>query len=81
METAVEVTDDGVGQPSDAQDQPATISAHGALLPPWAGNGLAGLAERVGALNGHLEIGAPREGGFRLKVSVPTVASRPGGPR
>ncbi len=38
---------------------------------PAAGNGLAGLAERVDAVNGQMEAGPQPAGGFRLRVSVP----------
>jgi two-component system, NarL family, sensor histidine kinase DesK len=35
------------------------------------GSGLIGLAERTEAVHGTLEAGARREGGFRLRVTVP----------
>jgi two-component system, NarL family, sensor histidine kinase DesK len=38
------------------------------------GHGLAGLAERVGALHGRLESGAAPGGGFRLAIKVPVAA-------
>jgi two-component system sensor histidine kinase DesK len=40
------------------------------------GSGLAGLAERAQRLHGEVEAGPRPEGGFRLRVSVPTVAAR-----
>jgi signal transduction histidine kinase len=42
----------------------------GALRPPGAGRGLAGLRERIGLLGGTFEAG-PVDGGFRLRAAVP----------
>ncbi len=39
-----------------------------------AGSGLAGLAERAARVRGTLEAGALRDGGYRLRLSVPRVA-------
>lgn len=57
--TTVEVLDDGVG-PGE--------SDHG-------GNGLAGLRERAERMAGRLEAGLGPQGGFRLRVTVPTSES------
>jgi two-component system sensor histidine kinase DesK len=76
-EAAAEVVDDGVGRrrsPSAVEDAPP------ASLPEWAGNGLTGLAERLAALGGHLDLSAQSGGGFRLRASVPTPASLAGAP-
>lgn len=77
VEAAVEVVDDGVGGPppsgGDAASQPTGGSA--GQLPCWAGNGLSGLAERMEALHGRLEVSRPPGGGFRLRARVPTTAA------
>jgi hypothetical protein len=39
------------------------------------GSGLAGLAERAGRLGGTLLAGAGRNGGFRVRVTVPLATS------
>ncbi|MFB4274015.1 sensor histidine kinase [Nonomuraea sp. MTCD27] len=62
---ALEVRDDG---------RPTPLPRTG---PEGAGNGLAGLAERVGAAGGRLEVGARPEGGYRLYVRVPLETSTP----
>jgi signal transduction histidine kinase len=67
IETAAEVSDDGIGA--------AAAPAPGDGLPEWAGNGLTGLAERVSVLGGHLEVASRPEGGFRVRASVPTPAA------
>jgi len=54
----VEIADDGRGGPAD----PASSGR----------SGLVGLRERVAALGGRLEAGGRPEGGFRLRVTVPT---------
>ena len=77
-EAAAEVIDDGVGGPSDTVNRSVQPSTDGRALPRWAGNGLAGLAEWVGALHGRLEIEPRPQGGFRLKASGPTAASLAG---
>jgi two-component system, NarL family, sensor histidine kinase DesK len=56
------VADDGTG-PAEAAASPAP-----------AGNGLRGLAERVGAVGGALDAGVGQAGGFALSVSVPLSA-------
>jgi two-component system, NarL family, sensor histidine kinase DesK len=56
-EAALELSNDG---PSVREDVPGR------------GNGLAGLAERVGGLGGELTAGVRGAGGYRLRVSVPT---------
>ena len=38
---------------------------------PAAGSGLRGLAARVEALNGRLEIDSPRGGGTRIRAEIP----------
>jgi two-component system sensor histidine kinase DesK len=68
---AVEVLDDGPGQPGDGAGQTATNGQRGR-----DGHGLAGLTERAESLRGRLEAGALPEGGFRLNVSVPVGARR-----
>ncbi|GAA4556574.1 sensor histidine kinase [Planotetraspora kaengkrachanensis] len=40
-----------------------------------AGNGITGLSERAAAFGGQIEVGAPAEGGFRIRVRVPLEAS------
>jgi signal transduction histidine kinase len=51
----VEVRDDGVGVPSTVDN----------------GNGLRGIAERVGLLRGELTVESPPGGGFRVAASLP----------
>ncbi len=69
-DAAVEVLDDGAG-PAVPEGMPDA----GAALNGRAGNGIAGLAERAERLRGRIEAGRLPEGaGFRLVVSVPTVA-------
>src|SRR6266851_6782156 len=53
----IEVTDDGTGPPSDAASE--------------EGNGLRGIAERVGMLGGEWSAGARPEGGFALHARLP----------
>jgi signal transduction histidine kinase len=55
----IEVHDDGVGAPSTVD----------------AGNGLHGIAERVGMLHGRLSVGPGPDGGFRLHASLPVGAT------
>jgi signal transduction histidine kinase len=40
---------------------------------PAAGSGLRGLAARVEALNGRLDVDSPPERGTRIKAEIPTV--------
>ena len=54
-EAEVEVLDDGRGDAQNAS----------------AGNGLAGLGERVARLRGRVEAGPARGGGYRLRVTIP----------
>lgn len=54
------ISDDGQGAAADALD---------------GGHGLAGLRQRVAALAGSLRTESPPEGGFRLRVSVPGMAT------
>lgn len=75
VEAAAEVVDDGVGGPGEPGSAPVSAPTEGGALPGWAGSGLVGLAEHVGALQGRLEVAARPEGGFRLKASIPTPAS------
>ncbi|MET8869591.1 sensor histidine kinase [Nonomuraea sp. NPDC004580] len=58
----VEVVDDGRARQSTGDGAPGT------------GNGLAGLAERVGAAGGRVEVGPLPGGGYRLLVRVPLEA-------
>jgi signal transduction histidine kinase len=41
---------------------------------PQAGSGLRGLADRVGALDGHIEVQSPRSAGTRVHVEIPCKA-------
>jgi len=59
---SAELTDDGAGPPAGH----GTATADGGT-----GTGLAGLAERAGRLGGTLLAGAGRNGGFRVRVTVP----------
>ncbi|MYX75825.1 histidine kinase [Streptomyces sp. BpilaLS-43] len=45
-------------------------------VPPGHGSGLAGLRERLGALDGLLEAGPTGDGGFRLTATVPLPSPR-----
>jgi two-component system sensor histidine kinase DesK len=67
----VEVGDDGIGV--EGFELRASSLETGA-----SGSGLAGLAERIGALGGRFEAGPRAEGGFRLAVWVPVREN--GGP-
>jgi signal transduction histidine kinase len=55
----IEVHDDGVGTPSTVD----------------TGNGLRGIAERVGMLHGRLTVGPGPDGGFRITASLPVGAT------
>jgi signal transduction histidine kinase len=57
----VEVTDDGVSELI-----PSTVDG---------GNGLRGIAERVGMLHGELTVGPGPEGGFRVRARLPIEAA------
>src|SRR4051794_18227055 len=46
---------------------------------PEAGSGLRGLADRVGALDGRLEVHSPRGAGTRVRVEIPCVGPRAAG--
>ncbi len=78
VEAAAEIIDDGIGGPGEPLAGSVTALTVDETLPGWAGNGLVGLAERVRALHGRLEVAARPEGGFRLKASIPTAASLAG---
>jgi two-component system sensor histidine kinase DesK len=69
---AAGLTDDGAGPPA-GRGTPATGAGIGepAAVAGTAGTGLAGLAERAGRLGGTLLAGAGRDGGFRVRVTVP----------
>jgi two-component system sensor histidine kinase DesK len=70
-----EVTDDGPGGPLAADASPAQhASAEPATTHP--GNGLRGLAERVEAQGGRIEVGPRAGGGFRLAVVLPLASDR-----
>jgi two-component system sensor histidine kinase DesK len=75
VEAAAEIVDDGVGHPAEPSNGSAIDALDDRPIPDWAGNGLAGLAERVAALHGRLEVAPLPQGGFRLKASVPTAAA------
>jgi signal transduction histidine kinase len=55
----IEVHDDGIGTPSTVD----------------TGNGLRGIAERVGMLHGRLTVGPGPDGGFRIHASLPVGAA------
>jgi signal transduction histidine kinase len=57
----VEVTDDGVAEPVQS-----TVDG---------GNGLRGIAERVGMLSGELTAGPGPDGGFRVRARLPIEAA------
>jgi signal transduction histidine kinase len=56
----VEVLDDGCG-----------LSAHAHERSPGSGQGIAGMRERAQALGGTLDAGPRRQGGFRVRASLP----------
>jgi two-component system, NarL family, sensor histidine kinase DesK len=66
-DAAVEIVDNGVGAAS-------RTAARGHGPDADRGHGLDGLAERARALDGVVEAGTPREGGFRLLVRIPASA-------
>jgi two-component system, NarL family, sensor histidine kinase DesK len=66
-----EVTDDGAGPPAGR----GTPTADGDSEPGAAGSGLAGLAERAARLGGTLLAGGGRNGGFRVRVTVPLTTA------
>jgi two-component system, NarL family, sensor histidine kinase DesK len=70
-----EVTDDGAGPPAGR----GTPTADGDSEPGAAGSGLAGLAERAGRLGGTLLAGGGRNGGFRVRVTVPLTTANVNG--
>jgi two-component system sensor histidine kinase DesK len=78
---SAELTDDGAGPPAGHGTATAgTATAGGGTGEPAAaggaaGTGLAGLAERAGRLGGTLLAGAGRNGGFRVRVTVPLATS------
>jgi len=41
---------------------------------PEAGSGLSGIADRLGALDGRLEVDSPRGSGTRLRAEIPCAA-------
>ena len=61
--TAIEIVDDGVGEPSPGAD-----------VPP--GNGLSGLRERAAAAGGWVDAGPLRAGGWALRVTLAPDSSR-----
>jgi two-component system sensor histidine kinase DesK len=83
---SAELTDDGAGPPA-GRGTPAAGGGPGPAGAPAAGgagtpgSGLAGLAERAGRLGGTLLAGAGRNGGFRVRVTVPLPAAGPDGRR
>lgn len=68
--SGVEIVDDG------ASTSPAHGNLDGAYRHPAAGQGLAGLRERVAAAGGTLEAGPVAASGWRLRVSLPEDAAR-----
>src|SRR5215204_1075104 len=58
-EIYAEITDDGDGYQGENADD--------------AGSGLSGLSERVATLAGHVEAGSQPDGGFSLRVGLPTT--------
>jgi two-component system sensor histidine kinase DesK len=63
----LEVLDDGTRPTDGAAVDSVVVTAR-------PGSGLAGLAERAGAIGGRVEAGARSEGGFRLAVVIPLDA-------
>jgi two-component system sensor histidine kinase DesK len=77
---SAELTDDGAGPPAERGAPAAGGGAGGPLGATGAtGTGLAGLAERAGRLGGTLLAGAGRNGGFRVRVTVPLASASPHG--
>jgi two-component system, NarL family, sensor histidine kinase DesK len=82
------VSDDGIGSSANGTPGGAGMAAAGiasgteaaadAQVAPAAGSGLAGLAERAARLGGTLSAGAGRDGGYRLRVSVPLTSAQAG---
>lgn len=62
------VKDDGIGFKTPGQDQDVVI---GTIHCPVNGLGLAGIHERVTALNGRCRISSCQNGGVELKVEIP----------
>jgi signal transduction histidine kinase len=62
----IEVVDDGAGRPADA--------------PAGHGNGLRGIAERVGLLGGELTVGPVPAGGFQVRARLPIEPEQIGAP-
>jgi signal transduction histidine kinase len=67
------VRDDGCGGASIAPGAPGAPGAH-AAVGPGAGSGLAGLAERVHAVDGRLDIDSPSGGPTVVTVELPLRA-------
>jgi signal transduction histidine kinase len=65
----MEIADDGVGgAPSAGTPSPGAPSTG---APPAGGQGLANIADRVGALNGEVSIDSPAGKGTRVEVRIP----------
>src|SRR5215831_18296989 len=75
---SAELTDDGAGPPA-GRGTPADGISEPAAATGTAGTGLAGLAERAGRLGGTMLAGAGRNGGFRVRVTVPLATAGPHG--
>jgi two-component system, NarL family, sensor histidine kinase DesK len=70
-----ELTDDGAGPPTGRGTPTADGESEPGAAAGAAGSGLAGLAERAGRLGGTLLAGAGRNGGFRVRVTVPLTTA------
>jgi two-component system sensor histidine kinase DesK len=67
---------DGAAVLELVDDGPRSASEHGgtSVVAPHPGSGLAGLAERAGAIGGRVEAAPRPDGGFRLAVIIPLEA-------
>lgn len=63
----LEIVNDGARSTSDAARPPGSA--------PHTGSGLAGLAERAGAIGGRVEAAALPRGGYRLAVVIPLAVA------
>lgn len=72
QEVHIEIVDNGTGTVRTAPD--LSMVTDMAVSASGQGNGLRGLAERVDALGGKLDVGVCSGGGFRLAVSLPLIS-------